>query len=185
MSEIEDLKARIAELEAELARRSTVFIPNCKTEFVLTAPWTFRLYDERRNNAKFRDSMGVHFESFQDWLGRTGTSLPGDWQARRVVYDRYQAEKGEYKEVTLPVGTILRVGRVYIRTTTSDTYDSLTFTIKKRGKKDQAAGHTAHGRFWAKLADVNKMQADVYLGKDHGTLPVAEVMSRIALLFED
>jgi len=160
-----------------------LFVPNCKTEMILTAAWTFRLFDEDRNNTYIRTSLGVHFSTYEEWLAQQGGPIPHGRAARWTRYRTYSDEvAGRFQTVTLPIGTIMRVSRVYIRQTTSETYDSLTFTIKKRNKK---SGHTIHGRFWAKLADVNNIEYDVYLGKDHETVPASERASRIQLLFED
>jgi len=146
-----------------------MFIPNCKTELVLTEDWTFELYYESRNDALLK-CFGFY---------------PLD-QERGGGWWRYVQDGSRYPRtlrkatVTLLAGTIMRVDRVYIRQGTTDTYDSLTFWIKKRSKKQ-----TINGRFWAKLADVNRMVCDVYLGEGTEDLKPQERASRIALLFED
>lgn len=56
--------------------------------------------------------------------------------------------------ITLPVGTKLKVDRIYIRKGASD-FSSISF-FATIDKKDY--------RFWAKLADVNTIEADVAVG---------------------
>jgi len=58
---------------------------------------------------------------------------------------------------TLPVGTVLYVGRVYIRHGAKD-YSPLSFRAHNP-KLSKTKGNL--GRFWAKLADVNKMNCKV------------------------
>lgn len=55
-------------------------------------------------------------------------------------------------EVTLPKGTVLKVHRIYIRSGNKD-FDSVTFNASViAGKKVKGC------RFWAKLADVNRIE---------------------------
>jgi len=80
-----------------------------------------------------------------------------------------------YIDVCFPERTILAVDRVFIRKGL-DAYDSLTFCIKKPPKlKKQKKGappliitpeyeflqKVGGGRFWAKLADVNKIVCEI------------------------
>lgn len=55
--------------------------------------------------------------------------------------------RAESHEVTVPEGTVLKIDRIYIRKGNKD-FDSVTFFMK--GTKKRV-------RFWAKLADVNKI----------------------------
>lgn len=159
-----------------------LFVPNCKTEFILTKPWKFRLYFERRCD-KLLETSGIMARN-------QGVSGYGwDWRYHPPDPDsgRYRGDL-KHEVFTLPKGSILRVSRVYIRQQTSDTYDSLTFWLKKTSlidQRDPKARKKMKGRFWAKLADVNTMQCEVYLGPDAHQLTPGERKTRIQLLFED
>ncbi len=59
----------------------------------------------------------------------------------------YWGDADKFVEITLPPGTILSVDRIYIRKSAKD-YDSVTFRVLK-------GSPVPHGRFWAKLRDVN------------------------------
>jgi hypothetical protein len=58
------------------------------------------------------------------------------------------------KDVTLAAGTGLRVDRIYVRKGIAD-FDSLTFVVTDSPQKVLKGK-----RFWAKLADVNKIEFD-------------------------
>ena len=71
-------------------------------------------------------------------------------------------------EFTFPAGTVLKVARIYIRGSWRE-YDSMTFTVQSVGRdtlefKKPDCGSFIFDwnkkrkpRFWAKLADVNKI----------------------------
>lgn len=140
-----------------------MFIPNTKTELVLKAPWSFRLYEETRNMGLVK-SLGV---SYPPWP--------------RDPWNHYVDGARPSVMVTFPTGTVLKVARVYIRQGTADSYDSLTFTVK-RTTATGANGKPVKGRFWAKLGDINgKMDAEAYFGE---AVTPEESISRFALLFE-
>lgn len=61
--------------------------------------------------------------------------------------DHWSHEDKSYPH-TLPKGTTLKVDRIYIRKGAGD-YDSVTFFMPGTGKRI---------RFWAKLADVNRIE---------------------------
>jgi hypothetical protein len=144
-----------------------MLIPNCKTELILKEPWTFRLFFERRNDALLK-AVGLY--------GGGGNRWDSSWRTQDGGY----RSPLRYGTVTLPAGTVLRTSRVYIRQGTTDTFDSLTFTIKSCPDKRYK------GRFWAKLGDINgKMDAEIYLGTDSHKITEQERVSRIAMLFED
>jgi hypothetical protein len=89
----------------------------------LTSDWEFRLYEEGRNKTLLS-------------------------QIRSVPTNKWVAN-GRFWQVTIPVGTKLKVERVYIRAGQRNReYNSVTFRAEFNGKSV---------RFWAKLADVNKM----------------------------
>lgn len=65
----------------------------------------------------------------------------------------------KHTRAALPVGTILEVDRVYIRSTNKgkvgkDNFDSVTFRVLK----NPAWTDKKHPRFWAKLDDVNQIE---------------------------
>lgn len=121
-------------------------IPPLGTRVQLAKPWTFDLYNERRNE-KLIETLGFRptFDSY--WRSQNA--------AIRNEIDEFNKRypSGEViKAVTLPAGTILRVSRIYIRQPFTD-YDSVTFSIKK-GECPQKG---VYGRFWSKLKDVNRI----------------------------
>lgn len=113
-----------------------LYVPELGSIITLNKPWTFKLYHERRNKLlKFVDEN---------------------------IIGKYYCGDDEYNEVTLPVGTVLKFSRIYIRQGCKD-YSSVTFTIQsipsegigeKIGKKKP--------RFWAKLSDINKIEYREY-----------------------
>lgn len=70
-------------------------------------------------------------------------------EARQAGLNLYHS-KSVSVPVTWPKGTVLKIDRIYIRKGLED-FSSLTFTTKPEGMKKQV-------RFWAKLADVNKIE---------------------------
>lgn len=102
-----------------------LFVPDTKTEMVLKKPWTFKLFEEHRNFTLLK-SLAIPYK--EDW-----------WNGRGEM---------RFYDTTLPAGTVLRVSRVYVRQGTADTFDSVTFHIKKCPTK-------LKGRFWVKLSDIN------------------------------
>jgi hypothetical protein len=109
----------------------TFNIPDVGDQFKLISDWTFTLYNEQRNKTLF--------------------------EAFNIDYDTkyYKLAVMPSHTVTLPVGTVLKIDRVYIRKGASD-YSSLSFFIKKHNDKDFVGK-----RFWAKLSDVNTIQFNI------------------------
>lgn len=105
-------------------------VPTIGTKLTLTRRWSFPLHRERRN-ASFAKRL----------------LLPGEW-------NNY-INNGDPFQVVIPKGTVLTVRRIYIRQGGGD-YDSITFTIPKGCCPDKKI----HGRFWAKLADVNLIKCE-------------------------
>lgn len=66
---------------------------------------------------------------------------------------------------TLPIGTKLKVSRIYIRACGDTDFDSVTFTVEipqeqpvaEPGKRKPKKIKPKKGRFWAKLGDVNQI----------------------------
>jgi len=122
-----------------------LFVPPLKTVLRLASPWSFDLHHEHRNKKLFA-ALGLKFIDMQEWRAieyeRTG--------------DRYLGVRTlpPPERVRLPRGTVLVVDRIYIRNGAED-FDSITFRVaecsKLKGKP----------RFWAKLADCNRMNVVV------------------------
>lgn len=116
-----------------------LFIPPIGSKLILSKPWTFGLYSERRNDTliqKLRD---------------TGHNIP-----ERAV-DPNNPWASHYTsqllcDFTLLAGTQLSVSRIYIRQGNKE-YDSVSFNISTK-----VNGKSVKGRFWAKLDDVNQME---------------------------
>lgn len=120
-----------------LTDKQRLFIPACGDRLVLTAPWEFSLYFERRN-LNFANELG---------LIRGNRSLyedPPPGQRYSNVLKKAQ--------VVLPAGLVLECDRVYIRAFSKSAlkddkdYDSITWKVVKNGKTAQKL------RFWAKLS---------------------------------
>lgn len=133
--------------ETEWSSARNLYIPTIGTILELTEPWTFRLYDEYRNS-KLIEYFGLE---------------------RKGRYGQYNTV---LSEVTLSAGCRLKVDRIYIRKNGGD-YDSITFyldhatdeqvfvTALDGGKPTLGKGKKKRPRFWAKLSDVNNMEAKV------------------------
>ena len=102
------------------------YIPEIGDRIRLTKGWTFDLHWEYRNSSLIKHFFGEDFQ----W-GR----------------DRKES-------VTLPMGTILTVDRIYIQKGASD-YSSISFRI------DEMEGVKGKFRFWAKLPDCNKILFEI------------------------
>lgn len=78
------------------------------------------------------------------------------FEYRNKLWDRLGlAARPDFGEqaVTLPVNTVLKVDRIYIRKGKSG-YDSITFYVQECSDEKLVGA-----RFWARLADVNEMMA--------------------------
>jgi len=119
-----------------------LFIPACGDRIKLVSPWTFALFLEHRNT-KFADHRSL---------------LKDNEKGQYNVYsgERYRSPIA-IRACTLKAGSILEIDRVYIRQFSKSAeaadsdFDSITFKVI--GEK--------HGRFWAKLADVNEIECEL------------------------
>lgn len=128
-----------------------LYIPDIGDEFRLAADWTFELYNESRNLSLMEKVGDVRKVT---WGGGNYGAIP----------------------CTIPAGTTLKVDRIYIRKGMSE-YSSLSFLWV--GERTEPRVEQRHGtayfetkkdfsyeikiprkpiRFWAKLADVNKIE---------------------------
>jgi hypothetical protein len=126
-----------------------LFVPAVGYRIQLTSDWSFTLYGESRNKSLFEMS-GFDYDDFS-----------GGWR-----------DTMKHTPVTLPVGTLLEVDRVYVRTinktaqSDADDFDSVTFRVISH-----PASWKRTPRFWAKLSDVNNIEyelpVDHTAGKDN------------------
>lgn len=76
--------------------------------------------------------------------------------------DYWRRDSMQSFSITLPVGTVLRVDRIYIRSGKKE-WDSITFSICKHPHfTEMKRKIVADGRFWAKLEDVNEIEFESY-----------------------
>lgn len=135
-----------------------MYIPRLGDSLMLTADWTFRLVDEYRNGT-LKAALGgytpprdLEFNELKEWYKEHMEELP-------AFYGGAGPANGTFKKrVVLPVGTVLKVARIYIRVGNRE-YDSVSFTAKipkRTGNKKVTSV-----RFFAKLDDVNTMEFDL------------------------
>lgn len=152
-----------------------LFIPTIGTKLQLEKDWWFKLFDEPRNYGVIigigaEDVFRLQREKFENMSHTERLILKG------II--PYKNEDGEQVyndyvpfniEVILPKFTLLKVNRIYIRSGAKE-YDSVTFTIldcpDKRLVSEKRGGlykmqNAPLLRFWAKLKDVNTMEAAV------------------------
>lgn len=110
--------------------------------------WTFKLYQERRNEAMYayvgKPLLPDHLRSYYDdfVLGKDGFYATQSKPERKSI------------EVTLPEGTVLTIDRIYIRKGAGD-FDSISFILDGARVPGKVGAH-ARVRFWVKLDDVNQ-----------------------------
>lgn len=148
-----------------------LYVPEIGDEIVLTKDWTFDLHAEDRNKTLATvHGYTLHYdnsESLEKWE---------KWKLNKnLPYPKYNALenhfwiKGNSKpvhsiSVTLPVGTVLKVDRIYVRKGLSD-FSSLTFTTKSFGSVDSISWNdkpVKRGvRFWVRLSDCNNIEFEI------------------------
>ncbi len=118
-----------------------LYIPPLGTEIELATPWQFWLYAEQRNLTLF-EALGEKPQGAQRWNLNWGERLLNPLQ------------------VELPAGTVLVLDRIYIRQGQDD-FDSVTFKLKHcpTSLSPMAPKPRKGVRFWAKLEDVNRIEA--------------------------
>jgi hypothetical protein len=111
------------------------YIPELGDKICLISPWTFDLWPESRNVDFVRSYTKKYYNSV-DWSN-------SEWGIQDDNCKWHNKKK--LIEVTLPFDTILSISRIYVRKGAKD-FSSVSFYHIK-----------GHGRFWAKLEDVNKI----------------------------
>lgn len=157
-----------------------LFIPEIWTKLELTRNWSFKLYDEYRNEGLFKAfNICIHpvkerKEKGSSWRANfTYYVFSKDIERSKLNYSSLHRSEKHLEEairlywieeiieenervatVSFPKGTILTVDRIYIRKWASD-YSSISFYAKhiELGKK--------RVRFWAKLNDVNNIDCEI------------------------
>jgi len=104
-------------------------IPEIGDELILTTPWNFRLYNESRNLKALESKM----------------------------FGIYPYEYNTDYPASLPIKTVLKIDRIYIRKGNSD-YSSITFWAKHPEIKLKQ-------RFWVKLQDANNIEFELKVGQ--------------------
>lgn len=155
-------------------------IPDIGDKIELTESWTFRLFDEYRNN-EFKDNCKAHgmyddsnIDKGVDYLLTKYPLLQAE--AKHIksyfadgyltrVFNRHLSGNDliecsnedlyEYMpKVTLPIGSVIYVDRVYIKKGMSD-YSSITFRIENFPAKKKSS------RFWVKLYDTRNIKGSL------------------------
>ena len=125
-----------------------LFIPDISTKMVLSAPWTFTMYMEDRNNKFIGELLEQKWDIKEPPRGGDG-------------YYKYTWQSVELGPVTLPEGTRLSVDRIYIRKGQRE-YNSITFNANiELYTVSSNKPIKIKGRFWVKLADANKIQMNL------------------------
>lgn len=116
-----------------------LFIPPLGTQLQLTDHWEFDLHLEERNGSllEMLEGRKLTWQDYSSWRWHEAHPPPG-----------YP------KRFRLSRGTVLVVDRIYIRRGAKD-YDSVTFKLMST----PVPGFPKRVRFWAKLDDVNRMEA--------------------------
>jgi hypothetical protein len=117
-----------------------LFIPELGTSLELSEPWTFKSYQERRND-RFRVFIGLQ-ERASTWNWRDPVPEPVN--------------------VTIPTGAVLIIDRIYIRAGSED-YSSITFRMQMTKELHESIGNLEDKmpkslRFWVKLEDANTIE---------------------------
>lgn len=152
------------------------YMPSIGTEIVLTEPWEFLLYAESRNETLFK-AFGKHildlaWEEVDPYPGFCSVLVHYNVDITKQTTSRWGQT---YRQIckaarlALPVGTKLRIDRVYVRAGQNGEFDSVTMSILDTthpfllfsGKTKSGGKKKCLGRFWTKLCDFNTISADV------------------------
>lgn len=125
-----------------------LYVPTNGDKLRLVEEWKFDLYAEEYGNRN---------ETLAQRLGLQKSPRPDRFGH---VYARYPHKA----QVSLPVGTVLQVDRVYIRKFNSasasvdDDFDSITFVVIEHPTWQRDGKKKIMARFWVKLRDANTME---------------------------
>lgn len=126
-----------------------LFIPRLGSRLILAKNWTFKLYDERRNE-KFWLALHGKPEKEEFYYGYpTGGYTTSPVKTKDCPSLGHKPAKPA--KTTLPKGTVLTIERIYIRRGAGE-FDSISFRIAQ----DKTLG-VPSGRFWVKLEDINNL----------------------------
>lgn len=118
-----------------------MYIPSLGDDIRLTSDWSFIVHAEYRN----ADILEYFDYDYQDEKQFSVEYAGLTWRWNGIPF---------LKPCTLPAGTVLRIKRIFIRQGATD-FDSVTFVTKLPTRGGN--GKLTLIRFWAKLADVNKI----------------------------
>lgn len=148
-----------------------MYIPEIGDKIRLTEDWSFRLFSESRNDALFKllnikergpfiafKGKNFYFQCRKleglgtrcEWFASDGDMLASYPAAKQAVLHKQHKQEDPGTLVTLKVGQVLGIDRIYIRKGAKD-YSSVTFNYIGAPK---GSGRI---RFWAKLDDVNNI----------------------------
>lgn len=143
-------------------------IPHLGTALTLAQDWTFRLFEERRNDPLIEAAGITHpYRLLPDfWSGPSATRqeavAKSKWRmadgSMPTCTDRYMSGDLQHP-LTLPAGALLTIDRIFIRKGAAH-FDSVTFWLKAKQAPVTINGRLVKKsvRFWAKLDDVNLIQ---------------------------
>lgn len=144
-----------------------LFIPPLGFEITLTEDWTFKLFDEHRNQSLLKSAglecprLDRDFHNLSRANQAEFVAKKGWFYAGNFLEDHYVDVNEFYTNMTLRAGTKLKIARVYIRLG-QDYFNSITFTcpllVSKPGDPLFRASRGKGMRFWVKLEDANKIE---------------------------
>lgn len=154
-----------------------IFIPEIGTELILTKEWSFKLILEHRNNKLISRFYPEYYNYYSYYNYKIGCNILQTKKLHNLLCDFYDLnnhlpneqyqigkknifdenrdqyiKEDDLEPVVLPIGTILKVDRIYIRKGKGmSDYSSLSFYATYPGEKKKI-------RFFAKLNDVNTIE---------------------------
>lgn len=159
-----------------------LFIPEIGTELILTKEWSFKLILEHRNNSiigKYYPNHVIEYSYYSRHLidlGFSGKVLRSKILQNKInelynnnktetysddLLDIWNTNKSEWiaqeniNNIIFPIGTILKVDRIYIRKGKGmSDYSSITFYALFPGEKKKL-------RFFSHLSDVNNIECTI------------------------
>ena len=142
-----------------------LYIPQLSDKLKLTTPWTFTLHWEARNRTLVEACLMPYLTK-----NKKPAKNSDLWYMEGLKY-KGTSIKATNEEITLPAGSILSVDRIYIRQGVKD-FNSVTFRLIKSSASTIIIGDGSvlainpkvrSIRFWAKLADANRIEFIPYV----------------------